>query len=459
MRFYKYAIILVVIVALLTGVYLIVDKTTGSKKDTEKIELLQIDSEKVQALTIKNRDGEFVLEKDGDLWNLVSGGDFKIDSLKLDNIVSTISGLYAERVIEKDAKDLEKYGLSEPVVHTLKTSDGETIVVELGNATVTNENYYVKLNEENTVYTISYYEGNILNASKTDIRNKNVIDSLTSEIKRFGFEKDGQLVAMAEREGERKWKVTKPLEADGNIANVTSSIDAFIRTMIQDFVEEDAEDLSVYGLDKPLYSIEAETIEGEKVKLLVGKEKGMNLDTYINEIYAMLEGTNEVFLVDIAPLNFLDESLSYFVNTYVYEEDMEYIEKAYAEIDNKKFEIEIKRISDDENKGDEKEEYYVDGKKVEVDGDWNFKELLKTLVTVEIKEIDIDAELPEEEPEVLITFHLNKEPDEVTIEFIPGKDKSYYAVKNGKYTGLIVEKESFDEILEAYEKVLEYLTD
>lgn len=117
------------------------------------------------------------------MWNLVSGGDFKIDSLKLDNIVSTISGLYAERVIEKDAKDLEKYGLSEPVVHTLKTSDGETIVVELGNATVTNENYYVKLNEENTVYTISYYEGNILNASKTDIRNKNVIDSLTSEIK------------------------------------------------------------------------------------------------------------------------------------------------------------------------------------------------------------------------------------------------------------------------------------
>ena len=316
---------------------------------------------------------------------LVSGGDFKIDSLKLDNIVSTISGLYAERVIEKDAKDLEKYGLSEPVVHTLKTSDGETIVVELGNATVTNENYYVKLNEENTVYTISYYEGNILNASKTDIRNKNVIDSLTPEIKRFGFEKDGQLVAMAEREGERKWKVTKPLEDDGNIDNVTSSIDAFIRTMIQDFVEEDAEDLSVYGLDNPLYSIEAETIEGEKVKLLVGKEKGMNLDTYINEIYAMLEGTNEVFLVDIAPLNFLDESLSYFVNTYVYEEDMEYIEKAYAEIDNKKFEIEIKRISDDENKGDEKEEYYVDGKKVEVDGDWNFKELLKTLVTVEIK--------------------------------------------------------------------------
>ena len=127
-----------------------------AQKKIQKIELLQIDSEKVQALTIKNRDGEFVLEKDGDLWNLVSGGDFKIDSLKLDNIVSTISGLYAERVIEKDAKDLEKYGLSEPVVHTLKTSDGETIVVELGNATVTNENYYVKLNEENTVYITSH---------------------------------------------------------------------------------------------------------------------------------------------------------------------------------------------------------------------------------------------------------------------------------------------------------------
>ena len=455
MRFYRYAIILVVIVALLTGVYLIVDKTTGSKEDTEKIELLQIDSEKVQGLTIKNREGEFVFEKDGNSWNLVSGGNFKVDFLKLNNIVSTISGLYAERVIEKNAKDLEKYGLSEPVVLTLKTSDGETSVVELGNSTITKENYYMKLSGDNTVYTISYYEGDILNASKTDIRNKNIFNGVRSEIKKIGFEKDGQLVVMAEKEDEREWKIVEPFEADGNIANVTNSIDAFIRTTIQDFVEEDAKDLSVYGLDKPFYAIETETIEGEKIKVLIGKEKGMNFDTYINEIYAVLEGTNEVFLIDIAPLSFLEEPLFHFVNTYVYEEGMEFVEKAYAEVGDKEFNIEIKRISDDE--GEEKEEYYVDGKEVAVDGDWNFKELFKTLVAIKVKEIDLESEPQEEQPEVIITFHLNKEPGEVIIGFLPKDDKNYYTVKNGEYTGLIVEQESFDTILETYEVMLEYL--
>ena len=274
---------------------------TGSKDDTGRIELLDFDSENVKSMTIKNKDGEFVLEKEEDSWKLVSGGDFKVDSLKLNSIASTISRLYAERIIEEEAKDFEKYGLSDPVVLTLKTTDDQTFVVEIGNPTVTNESYYMRLNGENTVYTIPRYEGTVLNASKTDIRNKNIIDKPRSEIKRFGFEKDGELVFMAESEDEKDWKVTDPLEIEANIANVTSAIDAFIRTIVQDFVEEDAKDLSIYGLDNPLYAIEAETIDGERVKLLVGEEKGMNLDTYINEIYAMLEGTTEVFLVDIAP--------------------------------------------------------------------------------------------------------------------------------------------------------------
>lgn len=457
MRFYKYAIILVVIVALLTGVYLIVDKKTGSKDDTGRIELLDFDSENVKSMTIKNKDGEFVLEKEEDSWKLVSGGDFKVDSLKLNSIASTISRLYAERIIEEEAKDFEKYGLSDPVVLTLKTTDDQTFVVEIGNPTVTNESYYMRLNGENTVYTIPRYEGTVLNASKTDIRNKNIIDKPRSEIKRFGFEKDGELVFMAESEDEKDWKVTDPLEIEANIANVTSAIDAFIRTIVQDFVEEDAKDLSIYGLDNPLYAIEAETIDGERVKLLVGEEKGMNLDTYINEIYAMLEGTTEVFLVDIAPLNFLDKSLNYFVNIYVYEEDLEYMEGAYAKAGGKEFEVEIKRISDDENEDEVKEEYYVDGKKVSEDGDWEFKELFKNLMSLEVKEIDIDAEVPEEEPEALVTFRLNKEPKEITIELIPRDDETYYAMKNGNYTGLITDKESIDDILKAYDAVQEFL--
>lgn len=458
MRFYRYAIILVIIVALLTGAYFIIDKTTGSENtgDIEKIQLVQVDEEKVQSLTIKNSEGEFVFEKNGDTWILVSGGDFRIDVLSISNIASTIAELQAERIIEKNAKNFEKYGLSDAKVITLNTNDGETIVVELGNPTATNESYYLKLNEDNTIYTMPYYGGSILDVTKTDIGSKYVLDSPRSEVTKFGFEKDGQVVIMAKREEERDWNLTEPVEVDGNIANITNAIDAYIRTSIHDYVGEDEKDLAIYGLDKPLYTVETE-LSGEKsIKLLMGKEKGMNFETYVNETYAMFEGNNEVFLIDIEPLNFLQESLIHFANDYVYEEEMKYMEGAYAEIGDKQINLEIKRLSEDDK---ETLKYYVDGKEVAEDGDWNFRELYRTLMAVSVIEIDFDVEPPEEQAEFLITFYLNKEPKEVTIEFIPRDETTYYAMKDGQYTGLIAEDLSFEIISDTYEVLLDYVID
>lgn len=459
MRFHRYAIILVIIVAFLTGAYFIIDRITGSdnKGATEKIQLLELDAGEIQSLTIKNNEGEFIFEKDDNTWELVSGGDFRVDFLRLNNIASTIADLYAERIIEKDAKDLEKYGLLDSKVITLKTVEGETVVVELGNPTATNESYYIKLNEDTTIYTMPYYEGDILNATKTDIRSKHVIDNLRSELIKFGFERDGELVVTVERQGERAWGVIEPFKIDGNIAHITNAIDAYIRTNIHGYVEESAKDLGIYGLDKPLYAIETETKDGEKLKLLVGKEKGMNFDTYVNEIYAALEGSTEVFLIDIGPLKFLEESVPHFANNYIYTEDLNHIEGAYVEVGDKKINLEIERFDSDES--EKTIRYYVDGKEVAEDGIWHIRELYRTLMAVDVMEIDFAIKPPEEQPENSMTFYLNKEPKEVTIEFIPRDDASSYAIRNGEYTGLIGDSTCFDIILDTYEILLEYLID
>ncbi|MDQ2086700.1 DUF4340 domain-containing protein [Herbivorax sp. ANBcel31] len=460
MRFYKYAIILVVVVAILTGIYFIVDRTVEPEEDivAESIELLEIDDEEeVQSLTVKNNEGEFVFERDGNSWNLISGGEFEADSLRLNNIVSSITELHAERIIEENTEDFERYGLLEALVLTVETVDGDSSVLELGSATATHESYYMRLNASDTVYTIPYDVGSVFNVTKTDIRDRYVINCRRADVIEFGLERDGKTVFMAEREGERDWNIVDPFEVSGNIVDISDAMDSFIRTHAIEYVEEDASDLSTYGLDNPRYAVEAKTNEGQSFKLLIGDEKGMNFETYIKEIYALLEGSNEVFLIDIGPLNFLEKSLIDFVNRFVYVEDMRYMEGAYVEIDDEEINLKIERITDDE--GRERLNYYVNEKEVYEDGHWNFRELYRTLMAVGVKEIDIEAEPPEEQPEALMTFYLNKDPEEVTIEFIPRDDTSYYALRNGEYTGLIAEQESFDIISETYDILLDDLKD
>ncbi len=81
MKLYRNAIILVVIVALLVGVYFIVSKSKAGSGDTDTestaIKLTDYTSDKVESVTLKNSDGTFVISQVGTEWTLLSPTDLK----------------------------------------------------------------------------------------------------------------------------------------------------------------------------------------------------------------------------------------------------------------------------------------------------------------------------------------------------------------------------------------------
>ena len=172
MRFYRNAIILITVTAILLGAYFFVQWQKGKEVDPvdEKIEIINIDDEiDIQEVVIENRGEKLVFKKDGLEWTMNPEEEFRFDKFKIDGIVANFKQLSAKRIIEEDSIDLNKYGFDKPAVVTVTTSEGLEIGVEVGNETPTKEAYYLKKKGENTVYTVETYLGEYFSYSKTDL--------------------------------------------------------------------------------------------------------------------------------------------------------------------------------------------------------------------------------------------------------------------------------------------------
>ena len=195
MRIYRNLIILVVVMVVLIGAYVVVDRLKGPEgTGFEEIEVIKLDKEKVLELTVENSDGKFVSKKNETEWEYITTGKkYVVDKTRLDSIASNICDLYANKVVEENAKDLSKYGLDTPVTITAKTSDGQVAQIEVGDLTPTQQGYYIKKKDQKTVYTVAYYTGLMLNASKSDLRNKYIFDVTSADVTALAVTKNGKM--------------------------------------------------------------------------------------------------------------------------------------------------------------------------------------------------------------------------------------------------------------------------
>ncbi|GAE87379.1 DUF4340 domain-containing protein [Acetivibrio straminisolvens] len=206
MKLYRNIFILVVVFLALIGAFFIArNKASKVEDDYQRIEIYKLDTEKAEELTVVNGEDTFVLKKKDDEWELVSGGDFEINQVQIQSIISNVCDLYATKEVESNPKDLAQYGLDNPASVTIKFSDGTTAEIEVGDETPTKSGYYAKKKDKNTVYTIAYYLGNILKANEVSIRNRFVLDVTTQDVTELAVTKDGK----------RSFKIVKSNNKDG----------------------------------------------------------------------------------------------------------------------------------------------------------------------------------------------------------------------------------------------------
>ncbi|MGZ6124959.1 MAG: DUF4340 domain-containing protein [Myxococcales bacterium] len=122
-------------------------------------------------------------------------------------------------------------------------------------------------------------------------KGEKLFDFDKAQAKELRLSKDGQLAVRLEK-GEKGWKLTKPVEADGDDTAVDSLLGA-LSAVKQKKELEGEKDLKTYGLDRP--RLEA------VVKLADGKELGLQIgvdNSFDNTLYAKKAGDETVRVID-----------------------------------------------------------------------------------------------------------------------------------------------------------------
>src|SRR5436190_17238115 len=175
----KGLLIAVVLLAVLGGAVWWSNKkqaaATGKTTDTST-KLLSIPDDQIQEIYIRKVTGESErLVRDGK-WRLTEPKPLPADQDAVSSIVSSLSSLNADKVIEEKATDLKGYGLADPTLTIqVKRKDGKTDELLIGDDTPTGSGSYAKLANDPKVVTIASFAKSSFDKRPDDLRDKRLL--------------------------------------------------------------------------------------------------------------------------------------------------------------------------------------------------------------------------------------------------------------------------------------------
>ena len=171
----------------------------------------------IQVDLIKKAGVTTELSKAGGSWKIVQPKPLTADQESVNSLVTSLSSLSSDRLIEDKASDLSNYGLAAPSEEVKITKkDGRTQTLLIGDDTPTASGTFAKLEGDPRVFTIASYVKSSLDKSSKDLRDKRLLTFNSDKLTRVDLAAKGQTVEFG-KNNQNEWQILKPrpLRADG----------------------------------------------------------------------------------------------------------------------------------------------------------------------------------------------------------------------------------------------------
>jgi hypothetical protein len=170
-----------------------------------------------QIQLIKKASDTTTLSKADGKWQIVQPKPLAADQDSVSSLVSSLSSLASDRVIEDQGSDLSSYGLSAPNEQvTITRKDGKAQTLLIGDDTPTGSGAFAKLENDPRVFTIPTYVKSSLEKSSKDLRDKRLLTFNSDKLTRVDLAAKGQNLEFG-KNNQNEWQILKPrpLRADG----------------------------------------------------------------------------------------------------------------------------------------------------------------------------------------------------------------------------------------------------
>lgn len=194
------------------------DKT---KADTPP-KILTLSEADITKIDLKKKSGdEVVLAKNAaGKWEMTAPKPLPVDQDAMTSMISTVSSLNSDRLVEDKASDLKQYGLTDPALTvTITKKDGKSQQLLIGDDTPTGGGAYAKLENDPRVFTVASYSKTSIDKGPKDLRDKRLLTVDSDKISRLELidQVKGKSSDIEFGRDKDQWQIVKPkpLRADG----------------------------------------------------------------------------------------------------------------------------------------------------------------------------------------------------------------------------------------------------
>ena len=287
-------------------------ESTVSASPSATTKILNFKQGDLTAIDIKKKDDpEVALEKADGTWKITQPKPLNADQESVSSVVSTLSSLNADRVIEEKAADLKPFGLADPAIEVSVTlKDNKTSQLQVGDATPTGNDYYAKLAGDPRVFTIESYNKSSIDKSASDLRDKRLLSLNLDKASQIELSTSKQDITFARNKDEWQILKPKPWRADGFAVDevVQALKDAKLETAAS--AEDHKKAASNFNSGKLVATVKVTAPAGTQV-LQVRKNK----DAY----YAKSSAVDGIYQVASSLSTSLDKKLDDFRNKKLFD--------------------------------------------------------------------------------------------------------------------------------------------
>lgn len=178
--------------------------------------ILTLNEADITRIDLKKNASDVVLAKDNSgNWEMTAPKPLRVDQAAVTSMLSTLSSLSADRLLEDKAGDLAPYGLNQPGLEVAITGkDNKTKKLLIGDNTPTGSSVYAKLDGEPRVFTLASYSKSSIDKGVNDLRDKRLLPVNSDKLSLVELITRKQDIEFGRSKDE--WQIVKPrpLRAD-----------------------------------------------------------------------------------------------------------------------------------------------------------------------------------------------------------------------------------------------------
>jgi len=193
-------------------------ETNASASAETPPKILALNQGDITGIAIRKKGSEelTLVKNDTGKWQITAPRQLRADQDAVSSLLTTLSTLNSDRLIEDKAANLEQYGLAQPSLEVEVTEKNKkTDKLLIGDDTPSSSAAYAAVAGDPRVFTLPSYSKNSLDKSIKDLRDKRLMTFESDKVTRI--ELQGKKQAIEFGRNKEQWQIVKPgpFRADG----------------------------------------------------------------------------------------------------------------------------------------------------------------------------------------------------------------------------------------------------